>query len=245
MTNYEKRRSMLETIRANIAKYGHHITLVSGSEVPRFAYTIGISRIIGAELVFAGGTFYSAEEVQRIINEIAKNLVATSTPDHLIVVVDALGSFSLRQADMSWSSALMLGAFDFYQSRDIPGFQIVPDNAHWTLDIPDLTRPWNAQSEPVWRWLHEPWENSVSPQSVATTNLDALRGERITEASRWEDDQWELFAGAGPDVPQSDIRVVPLGTLIAIDPSLAPVTSLKVGESLWRDTSEVMWRHWE
>ena len=77
------------------------------------------------------------------------------------------------------------------------------------------------------------------------TNLDALRGERITEASRWEDDQWELFAGAGPDVPQSEIRVIPLATLIAMDPSLDAVTSLKVGESLWRNTSEVRWHHWK
>jgi|SRR5262245_39856705 len=244
MTNYDK-SSLLEVIRANIAKYGHHITLVSGDALPRFAYTIGISRIIGVELVFAGGAFYSAEEAQGIINEIAKNLVAASTPDHLTVVVDELGSFSLRQADMSWSSALMLGAFDFYQRRDIPGFQIVPDNEHWTLDIPDLTRPWNAKSEPVWRWLHEPWEYSVSPQSVASTNLDALRGDRITEAARWEDDQWELFAGAGPDVPRSDVRVVPLGTLLAMDPSLEVVTSLKVGEALWRDTSDFMWHPWE
>src|SRR5262247_394084 len=100
MTNYDK-ISLLEVIRANIAKYGHHITLVSGDALPRFAYTIGI---IGVELVFAGGAFYSAEEAQGIINEIAKNLVAASTPDHLTVVVDELGSFSLRQADMSWSS---------------------------------------------------------------------------------------------------------------------------------------------
>jgi hypothetical protein len=244
MADYNK-SSMLEAIRANISKYGHHITLVAGGSVPRFAYTIGISPIIGAELVFAGGTFYSVEEVKQIINGIAENLVATSTPDHSIVVIDELGSFSLRQADLSWSGALMLGAFDFYQSRDIPSFQIVPDNAHWTLDIPDPTRPWSAKSEPVWQWLHEPWEYSISPQSMAITNLDALRGERITEASRWEDDEWELFAGAGPDVPRSEIRVVPLATLIALDPSLEAVTSLKVGKSLWRDTSDFMWRPWE
>jgi Domain of unknown function (DUF4262) len=145
MTNYDK-SSLFETIRANIAKYGHHITLVSGDAIPGFAYTIGISRITGAELVFTGGSFYSADAVARIINEVAKNLVATSAPDNLIVVVGALGSFSLRQVDISWSGALMLGAFDFYQSKDIPGFQIVPDNAHWTLDIPDLTRSWNAVS---------------------------------------------------------------------------------------------------
>ncbi len=244
MTNYEK-SPFLELIRANIEKYGYQITLVTGGEVPRFAYTIGISQKIGAELIFAGGNFYSAEEIQQIINEIAENLVATSVPDKLIVVAGALGSFSFRQADRSWSDALMLGVFDFYQCKDTPGIQIVPDNSHWTLDIPDLTCLWSAKSEPVWRWLHEPWENSVSSQSVATTNLDALRGERITEACRWEDDQWELFAGAGPDVPRSEIRVVPLATLLALDPSLDAVISLKVSEGLWRYKSEVMWHHWE
>src|SRR5262245_13903427 len=244
MTNYNK-SSWLDLIRANIAKFGHHITLVGSREIPRFAYTIGVNRIIGAELIFAGGTFYSAEEGCQIINGSGKNLVTASSPNRLNVALDALGSFSLRQADPSWFGELMLGAFDFYQRRDIPGFQIVPDNEHWTLDIPDLTRPWNAKSEPVWRWLHEPWEYSVSPQSVASTNLDALRGDRITEAARWEDDQWELFAGAGPDVPRSDVRVVPLGTLLAMDPSLEVVTSLKVGEALWRDTSDFMWHPWE
>jgi uncharacterized protein DUF4262 len=244
MTNYKK-ISMLKLIRACIAKYGYHQTFVMDGKIPRFVYTIGVSQIIGAELIFAGGSFYSGEEVGQIIKGTAKNLITTSTPDHMNIVIDALGSFSLHQADPSWSGELMLGTFDFYQRRDIPGFQIVPDNEHWTLDIPDLTRPWSAKSEPVWRWLHESWEYPVPPESVAATNLDALRGERITEAARWEDDQWELFAGAGPDVPPSEVRVIPLGTLLAVDPSLEVVTSLKVGKALWRDTSDFMWRPWE
>jgi hypothetical protein len=33
---------------------------------------------------------------------------------------------------------------------------------------------------------------------------------RVTEAMRWEDDEWELFAGPGPDVPKgSDTRRSP------------------------------------
>jgi hypothetical protein len=52
MTNHKK-ISMLKLIRANIAKYGHHITLVAGGEIPRFTYTVGISQIISAELIFA------------------------------------------------------------------------------------------------------------------------------------------------------------------------------------------------
>ena len=34
----------------------------------------------------------------------------------------------------------------------------------------------------------------------------ALRGERVTEAVGWEDVEWELFVGAGPDVPNDDLR---------------------------------------
>jgi hypothetical protein len=121
MTDYNK-SPMFQAIRANISKYGHHITLVAGGSVPRFGYAIGISPIVGAELVFAGGAFYSVEDVKRITNGIAKDPVTTFTPDHSIVAIDGLGSFSLRQADLSWSGALMLGALDFYQSSGIPVF---------------------------------------------------------------------------------------------------------------------------
>ena len=88
---------------------------------------------------------------------------------------------------------------------------------------------------PAWRWLREPWTYPVPDDSTAVTNLAALRGERITEASRWEVDEWEMFAGAGPDVPQDEMRVVPIGTLVAADESLAPVVHLAVGEGLCRD----------
>jgi hypothetical protein len=67
------------------------------------------------------------------------------------------------------------------------------------------------------------------------TNLDALRGAPITEACRWEEDEWEMFAGAGPDVAEEDARLVPLGCLLASDPSLAAVVDLEVGKGLWRE----------
>ena len=68
-----------------------------------------------------------------------------------------------------------------------------------------------------------------APTSHAATDLDALRGSPVTEACRWEEDYWELFAGAGPDVPNVEKRVVGLGMLLAADPSLAPILDLKVG----------------
>jgi len=147
--------------------------------------------------------------------------------------------------DSSWATEFMLAAFDYYQKRDIPALQIVPDKAHWTIDVPDMSVPWNANTEPAWRWLHEPWTYPVPKNATATTNLAALRGDRITEATRWEEDEWEIFAGAGPDVSQDEMRVVPLGNLVAADESLVPVVNLPVGEGLWRDPEpNSEWHPW-
>ncbi len=140
---------------------------------------------------------------------------------------------------------MLLGAFDFYKVDNIPSLQIVPDKKHWTIDIPDLAQPWTEFSQPLWKWLNKSWDYSIPKHSTAVTNLAALRGELITEAMRWEEDQWELFAGAGPDVKKEDMREVSLGTLLASDNSLAPITKVDIGQGLWRDPDELRWNLWE
>lgn len=236
---------MLERIRSNIARFGHHVYMVAGKQSPRFAYTIGVSPVKGAELVLAGATIYSNEEVKQVIDAIASNEAANMGGRQLMKVNALnLGVFSLREVDGSWAPILIRGALDYYGRTDVPALQIVPDEDHWTIDIPDLSRPWSKESEPAWRWLTEPWEYGVSDRSVAVTNLDALRGKLVTEAVRWEVNQWELFAGAGPDVPRDDIREVPLGTLLAADPSLNAVVTLEVGKGLWRDPADLIWHNW-
>lgn len=241
----QSRKSMLELIRDNIVKYGHHIYLIPGGMLPRYAYTIGLREAIGAELILAGASFYSAEDVKRIINEVAAKLRTGVDWWKSALEVSSLGLFSPRKVDSSWAEALMLGALDFYSVRKLEAFQIVPDQNHSSIDVPNFAEPWSATAEPVWQWLHEPWRYVVPPESVAITNLDALRGGRITEAARWEEDQWELFSGAGPDVPRENIRVVPLGTLLAVDESLSAITNLKVGRALWRDSTELEWHLWK
>lgn len=79
--------------------------------------------------------------------------------------------------------------------------------------------------------------------SEAITDVAALRGDRITEACRWEENEWELFAGAGPDVAKEEMRVVSLGTLLAADSSLEAVLTLTVGTGLWRDAISD-WHPW-
>jgi hypothetical protein len=235
------RASALDRIRDNIARHGHHVYLVSGGDaLPRYVYTIGLSERVGAELILAGAIIFMGKDAIRIVNTIAAEWDSTKAS----YTIESLGRFSLRKADPSWTGPLMLGAVDFYGHTSIQAWQIVPEPAYWTVDIPDMRKPWSATEEPVWQWLHIPWALPVPAASTAVTDLAALRGERVTEAARWEEDQWELFVGEGPEVPEEEVRIVPLGTLLGADSTLVPVTSLAVGQGICRDPEEGDWEEW-
>lgn len=224
------RSEMLDLIRSNIEQHGHHVTLVAQGVVPRFAYTIGLKSKVGAELVFAGASTYSAAQVQQLMNDAASAL--------------SPGLKSLRQVDSSWVKLLLLGALDFYDEPTIPALQILPDKQHWTVEVPDLSLPFAPESAPVWQWLTAPWTLPIPKNSTAVTDINVLRGDRVTEAARWEQDEWELFAGPGSQVPKSEARIVPFATLYAVDPTLISAASLPVGSALWRNPSELEWHDW-
>src|SRR5215467_5666268 len=129
MRNAAKQEA-LDRIRENITRRGHHVYVVSGGPIPRFAYTIGVSESIGVELILAGAIFYMKDEVVEIVNDIAAQLRARR--DRKIFNVAEQGSFTVREVHSSWATELMLGAFDYYQKRDISALQIIPDRAHRT-----------------------------------------------------------------------------------------------------------------
>ncbi|WP_374090156.1 DUF4262 domain-containing protein [Methylomicrobium lacus] len=232
-------------IEKNISQHGHHISLVTGGDAtPRFAYTIGLFPNVGAELVFAGASFYSTQSLHIVINKVADVLSSGVDWQGIVIDIGALGCFSLQGVHRSWTNMLLLGALDYYNS-EIVGLQIVPDKVHTTIDVPNLSLAFNPVSEPVWGWLSEPWEFLVPENSIAITNLLALQGKKITEVMRWEEGEWELFAGYGPDVSREDFRKIPLGTLLAVDKSLHAITKLDVGKGLWRRDGETEWHIWE
>src|ERR1041385_3718369 len=136
MKNEAQRKLALDHIRENIARRGQHVYVVSGGETPRFAYTIGVSESMDVELILAGAIFYMKDEVVKIINDIAGQLKAQR--DREIFEVAGLGLFTLVKVHSSWAAEFMLGAFDYYQKNDIPALQIVPDKAHWTIDVPNM-----------------------------------------------------------------------------------------------------------
>ena len=243
MAQEHNREAALDEIRQNIAERGFHIYAVTGSGKPHYGYTIGLSESLGAELILAGAYFYELDDVGKVIRSIVGQLRSPIAEETGQIEASPWGGFSLRKVDSSWAKTLMLGVFDYYQVKAIDAYQILPDKAHWTIEIPDLSQPWSPESAPAWRWSYEPWTYPIPSKSVALTNLDALRGERITEVMRWEEDQWEIFAGSGEDTTEVDRRVVPLGILLAADPSLVPAVDLPVGAGFWRD-AEPEWHRW-
>jgi hypothetical protein len=247
------RAKALALIKGNIDKSGFHIYLVAGAgPTPRFVYTIGLRESLGAELVLAGALYYEDKDdvleiVHSIRKQLAKGVKGKLGPTwHSTFAVRGLGSFTLRKAHGSWTRKLLLGALDYYGIKDVDAYQIVPEENHRTIDVPNMANEWSAAREPIWQWMHDDtWQYPVPRASEAMTNLDALRGETITEACRWEEEYWELFAGAGPDVPKEEARLVPLGCLLAADPSLARVVGLKVGDGVWRDDDRGDWNEWK
>jgi hypothetical protein len=235
--------SALAQIERNIAEHGQHIYLVMGTPSPRYAYTIGITPVAGLELVLAGAIFYDDDEAYRIVSELAERLRAGADPSTRFRI-KGLGCFGLVKARKDWTSALLLGAVDYYEGREAVAYQVLPDEGHLTNDVPDMTKVWSAPGNRAWTWFEREWPFAVPKDSVATTNLAALRGQRVTEAARWGEDEWELFAGAGPDVKPEDARTIPLGVLLGLDESLAPVAALEVGQALWRDDGDGGWNAW-
>lgn len=242
--NSNKKQQFKELVQSNIKQYGFHITIVGSEVLPRYAYTIGLTELLGFELAFAGGVLYLKEEVLIILNEIAEGLKKGNDKHLEEISVGALGTFSFLQVDPSWNKLVLLGVIDHYKTNDIKALQVIPDIRHYTLDIPDMSKDLNVYSDPVWQWLVRKWDYDVPENSTVTTNINTLQGEAVTEVMRWEENEWEMFAGAGPEVPKEDMRVVPLGTMLGIDKMLLPAIKLKIGKGLWREGVGLQWSDW-
>ena len=231
-------------IQSNIDQYEYHVTVVRGALQPRYAYTIGLIGLFNFELIFAGGIYYLKDDLLQIFNEIVKELKREDYSHDKEVKVGSLGTFSLLCVNPSWSKLMLLGVFDYYKTSDVRAFQIIPDSNHYTLDIPNMSKEWNVSSEPVWQWLVRKWDYGVPENSTVVTNINALLGEAVTEVMRCEDNEWEMFAGAGPEVQKKDMRVVSLGTILGIDRTLLPAINLEIGKGLWRESADSDWNNW-
>lgn len=239
------RGQYLDLIKESINKHGFHITTVHSELVPRYSYTIGLSVSLGFELIFAGGIYFMYEEVLKIINHANKTLQLKKEKVKEFEV-KKIGKFSISDVDQSWSKLTMLGTYDYFQLDEIKAYQIKPitPKLTLTLDIPDMKIKWEGNLNPIWQWLKNEWKYPIPQNSKVVTNLDVLRGNKVTEIMRWKQNEWEGFAGAGPDVKKEDIRIVPVGTILALDSSLISITELEIGKGLWRENESKTWNSW-
>ncbi|WP_162852440.1 DUF4262 domain-containing protein [Dinghuibacter silviterrae] len=105
--DHNERPLFKKLIQSNIERYGFHITIVGSGIQPRFAYTIGLTELLGFELVFAGGVIYLKDELIVIFNEIVKELNERKDLDLDEIKVKELGAFSLSTVDPSWSKLML------------------------------------------------------------------------------------------------------------------------------------------
>lgn len=240
---------MKEKIRQNIEEFGRHVSCVLGGESPRFQYTIGLSNKTGFELVFAGQAHIPSKAGAALLNAIAKEIEGGKSVKKLRVKFRKFGTFTLAQADSSWGDRMVLGALDFYDKKTIKVMQVLPEPERATIDIPPMTEVFDPKRHRVWQWLDGGWPYDLPTDAVAITNMDALQGYAISELVRWEESEWEIFSGPGPEVPQDEYVKIPFATLLAFDQSLEAALNLELTTGLFREFDEQgkegPWQAWE
>jgi hypothetical protein len=237
------RKEFLETIEFNIRKFGFHVTMVNSGVEPRYGYSIGLTSLFNLELVFAGGSYFFKDDLDRIFEAFFNHFKKGGKIDEPLEI-SGLGLFTLIPVHASWNKLMMLGIYDYYNIEVVNTFQIISDKNHYTMDIPNMEVKFDGNLEPVWKWLNYEWDYFAPANSVVTTNMKALFGETITEIMRWENTEWEMFAGPGPDVEEDDMRVVSLATILGIDNTVLPSLHLPLGKGLWRTEKDEDWNSW-
>ena len=236
------KESYLKNIDSSIDFKGHYIAAVLAGPQPAFVYSIGLLKQVGFELVFCGGSNYTLKQLEFIVDLFCNKINISKNIDQKITT-EKLGVFSLVHCHDSWCNKTALGVYDYYKTGHINLVQIVPEDKNRLLDVPDMSVEWSKENG-IWKWLDVDWFYNVPERSTVITNFNALRGEPVTEISKWEDDEWEMFAGAGPDVAEEDIRIVPLGTMLGIDKTIEASLDLEIGKGIWRESRYSSWQKW-
>lgn len=238
-----KKQEFFELIEKNIKKYGYHITFVKGGQNPPFAYTIGLYEKLGFELVVAGD-FHSIQMNEKKIRRVLLGLNSGQNTGSFFLSEDKEQvDLELLEMHTTWKELMILGVFDYYKNDDIRAFQIFPVE-NKSMDIPVMSSQ-RDKEDPIWCWLDKKWNETIPLSSYVITSVGFLNGENITELMRWEDGYWEMFVGQGSDVPDEDVRILPISTVLGIDDTLRPALKLSIGEGLWRENIESEWEIWK
>lgn len=238
----KQKEEFFKIIEKNINEHCYQVTLVNGGQNPNFAYTIGLYKKFGFELVIAG-QYISVKTYEDTFDLVVKELETTSIIN-LINLNKVLNKSEVELLEMhsSWKKRMILGTYDYYSIDDVNAFQIKPRNGRF-LDVPDMSKIWDVNC-PIWCWLDKKWDFPIPDTAHVVTNVQFLKSETITEIMRWSEDYWEMFVGATPDVLDEDVRILPFGTMVGIDDSLMIASNLKNENGLWRENKDEEWKNW-
>ncbi len=219
-------------IQETIKRAGWHISLVTGGPVPPSAHTIGLVDHRGYELLWAGGLFFARDQIQKILN----------TAAILVLEADEFEfrgeRFRVAAVHESWAHLLARQAYVFLGASHLDFRQVMP-LSHRTLDVPDLSRPYAEDDAGAWRWLTRGWPFAFPRGAQVSTDLHVLSGEPVVEFERWDD---ALYAAHGRrPYADADLRLAPLGTILAQDPSCEAMGLLRPGTYASRPEAGAAW----
>ena len=240
---------MKDKIRADIEESGRHVACVSGGQSPRYLYTIGLSAKVGFELVFAGQAQIPNQVATSILHSIAKELESGKSVKKLRVDNRKFGSFTLSEAQPTWSRRMLSEVAIYYEGKDIRAMQVLPEPERATIDIPPMEEVFDPGRHRVWQWLDGNWPYEISAQAQVVSNLEALQGYAVSELVRWEDSEGQMFSGPGAEGADDELVNLPLATLLGFDKSLEAALNLEIQSGLYREFDEQgqegPWQPWK
>lgn len=136
---------------------------------------------------------------------------------------------------------MLFGLDDYYDGASKQVLQIVPDKKHFSIDIPDMSVRFSEKREPIWQWLVVDWQFPFPDDSVVVTDMDAMRGKPILEVLRVGETEWQMFHDIRDSYDDEDVQIIPLGTLIAHDPTLLATMNITIDECMSRESEDDDW----
>lgn len=238
-----------DKVLAGIRDYGWHFHRVGGGPTPVWTYTIGLQQTYRCpELVMAGAGSFSRRDIQRVFREVVGALAENPPAAGDVRDVSDAGPVRFQTVHPSWVRELLIEAVDFAEAEGaepVEALQILPVGDRRTVDTPDLAVEVGTRAERPWCWLHDEWPYEIPAATLVLTDVDALHGAPVVRVWRNEDDAkgstWEMSTSDVHSIPTATGRVVPAGTLLALDPSLADVLRLAPGKMTERRNGSAPW----
>jgi hypothetical protein len=234
------------TIADAMARNGYLQFTVVGAPLPSWRYTVGLTELGLPEVLVAGTAAYADGVLDAVVRAVSSHLRSGEvSADEFTLQVGDL-EVDVVDAHPSWVERLAVQAANYYDARVVRAVQVRP-SGRW-VDVPDASVAFDPVAEPAWRWLEDDWAYPVDERTRALVDLAALQGHRIVEVIHEREpdgtDSWTMRVDEEHAPADGPMRLVPFGTMFALDPSLVATLDVDAGEFAVRDDEPPGWRVW-